>query len=331
MRILIATGIYPPEIGGPSHYAKRLKEELEAQGHSVRVVLYGGLKKFPTGIRHLLYTLKLFWNVRGMDAVISLDTFSVAIPASIVARFTGKPMFCRAGGDFVWESYVERTKDLVPLPEFYAHRDRWNVKERISFRIVQWALASVRIVFTSEWLRDIWTREYGFDRARTHIVENAIEEKLTAETPAKKNYLFCTREIALKNHTAFRRAFDIAQKENPDIELEEGTVPYNELLEKMRACYAVVLPSVSEVTPNYIIDALQCGKPFLLTKHSGYAERFGQYGVLVDPLSIEDMARGVHELADTARYNEITRKIANFNERHTYADIAHEYVQLLKQ
>jgi len=31
MKILIATGIYPPDIGGPAKYAKSLAEELESR------------------------------------------------------------------------------------------------------------------------------------------------------------------------------------------------------------------------------------------------------------------------------------------------------------
>jgi hypothetical protein len=33
MRIIIATGIYPPEVGGPALYAKGVKESLERAGH----------------------------------------------------------------------------------------------------------------------------------------------------------------------------------------------------------------------------------------------------------------------------------------------------------
>ena len=108
-------------------------------------------------------------------------------------------------------------------------------------------------------------------------------------------------------------------------------VLHTELMERMRACYAVVLPSISEVTPNYIIDALRCGKPFLLTKYSGYAERFGHYGVLVDPLDEADITRGITKLADPTTYDELCARIASWNETHTYDDIAREFVAVLSE
>ena len=56
--ILIVTGIYPPDIGGPARYAKNLKQAFEGQGHTVGVKTYGIEKYLPTGIRHFLFFLK---------------------------------------------------------------------------------------------------------------------------------------------------------------------------------------------------------------------------------------------------------------------------------
>jgi glycosyltransferase involved in cell wall biosynthesis len=108
-------------------------------------------------------------------------------------------------------------------------------------------------------------------------------------------------------------------------------VSHTELIERIRRAYAVAVPSVSDVAPNVVIDAIRCGKPFLLTKYSGYADRFGEYGILVDPLSIEDMTRGIKELADPAVYSRLCKRIAEFKEVRTYADIAREYVALMSR
>ena len=83
MKITLAASIYPPEIGGPAQYAKNLKEALERAGHSVVLVRYGGLKRFPSGIRHALYAIKLLVQSRGTDAMIAFDTYSGGLPAAI--------------------------------------------------------------------------------------------------------------------------------------------------------------------------------------------------------------------------------------------------------
>src|SRR3989338_4511748 len=41
MKIVLATGIYPPEIGGPATYVRALAERLHAKGEKVSVIAYG--------------------------------------------------------------------------------------------------------------------------------------------------------------------------------------------------------------------------------------------------------------------------------------------------
>ena len=89
------------------------------------------------------------------------------------------------------------------------------------------------------------------------------------------------------------------------------------------------MPSLSDVSPNYILDAIRCGKPFLLTKYSGYAERFKEYGVIVDPLSKGDMTRGILELCDPTNYERMRSDIARFTDVRTYETIAREFLAIL--
>src|SRR5690348_11398603 len=119
MRILIATGIYPPEIGGPAEYAKNLKDAWNSQGHQVTVKVFSRFKFLPTGLRHLAYFLYIVPAVIRADFILSLDTFSAGLPAVLAARLFGKQIIVRTGGDFLWEFYVERTGELVLLKDFY--------------------------------------------------------------------------------------------------------------------------------------------------------------------------------------------------------------------
>ncbi len=329
MKLVIATGIFPPEVGGPAIYSKSLAEALGAQGHDVRVVLYGTLKSWPTGLRHLMYCMKLIRHSFGARAIIAFDTYSVGLPATLASIITRAPVIIRIGGDFIWEMYSERTGDLLPLPHIYSERNRWGSKERLIFRIQNWVIPRVNLAFSCTWIRDLWQTVYTIDPVHAHVIENPIPPKLTSKNPVRKNFAFYTRQIALKNHTAFRRAFTRAKNIHPDIELEEGMVSREDLMRRMQECYAVVLPSISDVTPNYIIDAIRCGKPFLLTKYSGYAERFSEYGVIVDPLSEEDMTRGIMALAEPKTYDMYKKRLAEFSEVRSFDDIAREFLSIV--
>ena len=329
MKIVIATGIFPPEVGGPAYYSKHLAETLAAQGHDVRIVLYGSLKEWPTGLRHALYCLKLIRQSFGAKAIIAFDTYSVGLPAVVASMITRAPVIVRIGGDFIWEMYTERTGDLVPLPDIYQMRERWGSKERFVFRVQEWVIPRVNLAFSCTWIRDLWSGVYGFDPERAYVIENPIPQKLESKRPHRKNFAFYSRQIALKNNDAFRRAFTRAKNIHPEIELEEGMVPKDDLMRRMQECYAVVLPSISDVTPNYIIDAIRCGKPFLLTKYSGYAERFKDYGVIVDPMNEEDMTRGIMALAEEKTYEIYKKNLSEFNTVRTFDDIAKEFLAIV--
>jgi glycosyltransferase involved in cell wall biosynthesis len=328
MRIVISTGIYPPDIGGPAQYAKGVKESLERSGHAAPLAVFGFLKRLPTGIRHILYAVKLFYTAWGADAIFAFDTYSVGVPAAFVGMLLRVPVVIRVGGDFVWESYVERTEALIPLPHFYQRMPSLGIKERIAYFFVRWMLRHAHLAFNTQWLLDIWQPVYGFSRERAEVIGNVIGERIPSDT-SDRTMLLYGRSLVLKNAPAFRRAYARARKRGLDITLEERTVPYEQFIERIRSSHAVVLPSVSEVAPNTVIDALRCGKPFLLTKYSGYAEEFKDYGVIVDPLDEEDMARGMEALADEKGYKALCAHIATFDTIRTYDDVAADLLRIL--
>ncbi len=330
MKIVIATGIYPPEVGGPAYYAVGLAEALRKGGHEVSVSTYGWLKKLPIGLRHIAYALGLFPKALFADVVIALDTFSVAVPASLVCRIVRAPLIIRTGGDFLWEQYLERTNEPIPFPHFYEKPRHLSPKERLIFRLTRFALSNARVAFSTEMQRDVWLTPYDIDPARTHIIGNAVEPLLRSEEPKGKNYLWHVRPVAVKNGTHLHAAFAKTRKKYPDIILEEGMMSKRELLERMKSCYAVVLPSVTEISPNYILDALRFHKPFIMDKYSGLASWLGAYGTLVDPLDEEDIVRAISRLAEPSGYVAAKAKAARFSFTRTYDDVARDFLGLVR-
>jgi glycosyltransferase involved in cell wall biosynthesis len=329
MNIVIATGIYPPEIGGPAYYAVGLAEAFKKAGHRVSVSTYGWQKMLPAGLRHAAYAFKLFRVVIGADAVIALDTFSVAVPASLVCRIVRVPLIIRTGGDFLWEQYLERTHDLIPLPRFYETPHRLSLKEKLIFRLTRFALSHAYVAFSTEMQRDMWLAPYDIDPTRVCIIGNAIGAPFRGEEPKAKNYLWHVRPVAVKNGARLHAAFAKAKQKYPDIILEEGTMLQAHLLERMKRCYAVILPSVTEISPNYILDALRFHKPFIMDKYSGLASWLGAYGTLVDPLDEENIVRAISRLAEPSGYAEAKAKAARFSFARTYDDVARDFLRLV--
>lgn len=330
MKIVIATGIYPPEIGGPAYYAKNLAEAFVAKGERVDVVTFGALKKLPTGVRHLAYLFRLVPHMFGADVVLALDTFSAAIPAVLLARIMRIPVVIRTGGDFLWEQYIERTGDMVILPEFYANHQPFTCYERTVFVLTRWIVRYATVVFSTAFQRDIWLRAYCIAPERAPIIENAIAGSCAPLPPEKKNFLWYVRGIRFKNEALLREAFARAKRRVPEIVLETGTLPQEELIEKIRRAYAVILPSISDISPNYILDAIRCGKPFIMTKFSGLADRYGKFGLLCDPRSADDIAEKIIQLCDPDTYEKLSRRIAAEPIERTYAQVADDFLTLFR-
>jgi hypothetical protein len=108
MRIAIATPLYPPDIAEPAPYVKELATRLAVR-HQVTIVTYGRLpeeipgvriicvnKQRPLLIRLALYTLVLLRESWKTDCIYAINGASVELPAGIVARLSGKPLFAHA-------------------------------------------------------------------------------------------------------------------------------------------------------------------------------------------------------------------------------------------
>ncbi len=328
MKILIATGIYPPQIGGPAQYAKELAEALRRAGNEVSVKTYRLEHQLPTGIRHIYYFLKILPAVWRADAVIALDTFSVGLPAVATGRLLGTPVIIRTGGDFLWEGYVERTGDKVLLRQFYqTSRSKWNLKEKIIFALSGWTLRNAtKLVFSTAWQRGIFTPVYNLNQAKISLINNFSGPKLPSLPPSDKVFVAGTRPLKWKNLDTLTQAF--AQIETAKLDLT--TAPYQEFLEKIKTSYAIILVSLGDISPNLVLDALSLNKPVILTTETGFKELLKDTVMWVDPLDQKDIAEKVKLLLDPTVYQDYVARAAQFNYVHTWDQIASEFTQVIK-
>jgi glycosyltransferase involved in cell wall biosynthesis len=330
LKILISTGIYPPAIGGPAEYAKNLKESLEKAGFYVDVRTYRLEKILPTGLRHLYYFLKIILGVLRSDYIIGLDTFSVGLPTVLAAWIFNKKIVIRTGGDFLWESYVERTGKEVLLKDFYASSIKsFNLKEKIIFRLTRWTLKHANaIVWSTLWQKDIFEKPYDLESQKHFIIENYYSPKKESAKPAQKIFVASTRKLKWKNHTRLASAFASAQKTFPEITLDTLAVDHRSFLEKIKESYAVILVSLGDISPNMILETISFNKPFILTKETGLYEKLKDVALFADPLDVKDIEQKIIYLSDPINYDNQIAKIKNFDFIHTYDDIAAEFLNI---
>ncbi len=335
MKILIATGIYPPNHGGPAYYAKSLKEEFEKLGHAVTVRTYTVEHSLPIGIRHLVYFFKTLPAYLHSDWTLTLDTFSVGFPIACMTKLFGGRTILRTGGDFLWEQYVERTHELVLFSKFYDRPRKFSLKEKIIFRLTKFALRTFSlVVFSTAYQRDVWMKSYEMDPVNVHIIENRYDKIVEPLVEVKeKRFVYCAaRDIYWKNADIVRAAFAKAQKIVPEISLEFlADVTRDEAIEKIRSAYACMLVSLGDISPNYVLRALSFGKPIIFTNENGLRDRIGDTVLYVDPLDETAITNAIVAMCyeDTQRmYQEKARA---FSFEHSYAEIAKEFLTLIAQ
>jgi glycosyltransferase involved in cell wall biosynthesis len=324
MRILIAADIYPPEIGGPAEYAKNLESVWRAQGHQVSVKIFSRFNRYPWGIRHLLFLFSSISAAIRADFIVALGIFSGGV-MTIIAKFFRKKIAFRTGGDLLWESYVERTGELVLLREFYkTKKPKFSTKEKLIFSLTRWMLRNLSaIIWSTEWQKNIFMEPYGLQGQKHFIVENYYGEKLPSIQPENKKFAAATRKLKWKNLEKLQEVF----AQIPAL-LDTETVPHEEFLDKISRSYAIIIASLGDISPNTILDAIRLNKPFILTRENGLTPRIKEIGLFVDPEDESDIKEKVLWLLEPQNYERQAAKIADFNFTHSWEEMAGEYLDI---
>ncbi|TSC66861.1 MAG: hypothetical protein G01um101472_617 [Parcubacteria group bacterium Gr01-1014_72] len=332
MKIVIATGIYPPDIGGPAQFAKGTEGVWWREGHEVSAHHFRALRWLPTGVRHLVFFARLIPSVFRANFIFIPDTFSAAVPAVFAGKLFRVPTIIRTGGDFLWEWYVERTGDLVLLRDFYQTRmGKLNSKEKLVFRLAGWAFRNASaVVFSTAWQRDLFLAPYRLAPARCYIVENYYGERLGALPPARKVFLMGARLLKWKNAERVKKAFEKVRAAGVEVGYDDEIITPDNFLEKIRRSYAVIIATLGDVSPNTILDAIRCEKPFILTRETGFRERLKDIALFVDPESLDDIAEKIIWLSDEKNYAAQQAKIRAFLFRHSWEEICREIVAIKK-
>ena len=100
IRVLITTGLYPPESGGPATYTKLLEEKLPELGFEVRVLPFRTVRHLPPVVRYIAYFWKCLRLARQAGVVYAQDTVSVGLPSALASMFAGKKLTAREPGDY---------------------------------------------------------------------------------------------------------------------------------------------------------------------------------------------------------------------------------------
>lgn len=172
--VLLATGLYPPEIGGPATYARMLEEELPKHGIQLITVPFTRVRHLPKVVRHIAYAYKLWKKAKQADIVYALDPISVGLPALWVSFMRRLPFLLRLGGDYAWEQGQQRFGLEATLDTYTLDPKKAPFPVRALALLQAFtAKRAVRVIAPSNYLKGI-IASWGVDPSSIEVIYSAL-------------------------------------------------------------------------------------------------------------------------------------------------------------
>lgn len=110
-----------------------------------------------------------------------------------------------------------------------------------------------------------------------------------------------------------------------------GPLPRKELLDEIKKSDFLILPSLTEMFPHVVLEALNSQKPVVMTKETGLPESIKQYVYLVNPLSVEDISNGIRHYLDNSNYQQAVSQLRHFQPTFGWPEIVQKHFEFFKQ
>jgi glycosyltransferase involved in cell wall biosynthesis len=312
VRVLIVSGIWPPDVGGPASHAPDVAEFLSARGHRVEVVITADKpptpeaypirftpRRLPVGVRHAHSLALIARRARQADAIYTTGMFARTGIAAFLAR---RPFVMKLTGDPAFERLQARGVVAGDIAAF--QRDRGgSVSTRALRHLRDWVVRRADHVFTpSSYLRELVV-SWGLDPARVSVMPNPAPVALPSEPrdELRRRFGMDGDTLAFAGRLTAQKSLSVlleAVATTPDVTLliagdgEErealvegiarlglgervrllGPVTRDGVLELFAAADASILSSSWENFPHSVVESLVVGTPVIATRAGGVAE-----------------------------------------------------------
>ena len=180
MNVVVVSGIWPPDVGGPASHAPALAEVLLEGGHGVEVVTTADAepaprryrvrwvsRSRPAPLRHLAVVREVRQAARGADRVYATTMVRRAALGAALAR---RPLVVKLVADETFERERRSGRFDGTLEEFQEHRGGLRVRALRATRTAALRRAR-RVVVPSDYLRGI-ALGWGLTPDRVTVVPN---------------------------------------------------------------------------------------------------------------------------------------------------------------
>lgn len=332
--LLVATGIFHPEPGGPSTYLRQILPALQARGWSLRVVTYGesGAAEYPYLVRRVTrnaYPLRLAKYNAEIRQQADWADLAYAHSIDLPLWGIGAPRVLKVVGDQAWERCLRKRwipPDLT-IDRFQSYRGGWRARWQQASRSRQ-AMSMDAVIAPSLYLRRM-ARDWGVAEAKLQLIYNALPqpESSSIDRAALRAELGWDNRPTLLSVARLQpwKGIDhlitvlsdlpdlhlVVVGEGPDLprlqklasEIGDrvhfmGYLPGTEARKLMAAADGLALYSGYEGLSHTLLECLQMGTPVLASDQGGNPElvRDGGNGVLVPYVDLEALRHGIKRL-----------------------------------
>jgi glycosyltransferase involved in cell wall biosynthesis len=335
VRVVVVSGIWPPDPGGPASHAPALADFLAERGHAVEVVTTASAEparraypvswaERPSPLRHLRAALLVRSAARHSDAVYAT---SMIRRAALGARLARRPLVVKLVSDEVFERATRSGRFVGTLDEF--QRVRGGLRTRFLRATRDAAVRSARHVFCpSAYLREV-ALGWGLEPRSTSVLPNPAPAlpDLPDRAELRKELDFDGDVLVFAGRLGPQKAVGtllqalvhvpvatlVVAGDGPERAALErraaelgldgrvrflGSVPREAVLRLFRAADASVLPSAWENFPHTVVEALAVGCPVIATAVGGVPEVVvdGENGLLVPAGDVTALAAAIERL-----------------------------------
>jgi len=305
MKVLIITGIFPPDHGGPANYVPAIAQGLGQQGYEIVAVLTlsDGLdhddRHYGFPVVRLLRSR--FRPLRWVQTIVEIARLArqadvlylngLVLEGIFATKlFVRRPAVIKVVGDLIWEKARNSKATSLELDAFQTVNlpFRWYLLRRLQC----WYTAQANAVITpSHYLAGI-VRHWGVNMARIHIIYNAVSlPSATQHTPENYDIVTVARlvpwkgisdviEVAAEQGLRMLVVGDgplrseleaLAHKTGAQVSFA-GHVAHEQIFDNIRSARLFVLNSSYEGMPHIVLEAKAAGVAVLASAAGGTPE-----------------------------------------------------------
>jgi len=166
MKVLIVTGIFPPDIGGPATYVPLIAKALTERGHQVMVLTTSESENlqwddsiYPFSVFRVNRRQKIWLrSLKCVAKVLRLGRMADVIYANgiyfetvIANKFLRKPLVMKIVGDEAWERSVRKGWTKDNFEDFQQRRQSWQAE--LLKRLRSWVVRQAdKVIVPSQYL-----------------------------------------------------------------------------------------------------------------------------------------------------------------------------------